>query len=162
MRDTAVNLQYQLQKGQYCLYDMAEAPSTFTGERRCRLKTDAVALAFDRITGEVHQHGKPEFIHLWAKARRRKLRADGALDQANRIVVISGPLPVEEINRCLGHRGYSVHLLRRLPELHHGKYGVKPPQAPNTKARPSGTDPSRSRSSGHTQGAWARSGMAFA
>ncbi len=146
-----MNLQYQLQQGQYCLYDMAEQPSAFTGERRCRLKTAAVALAFDRITGEVHQHGKPEFIELWAKARRRKLRADGALDEANRIVVISGPLPVDEINRCLGNRGYSVHLLRRLPLVPHGKYGVRPP--PSASAAASAFKSARAKT---------RSGMAFA
>ena len=47
-----MDLQYQLKAGSYYLYDMKEAPSPFTGERRFRLKTDTVAIAFDRSTGE--------------------------------------------------------------------------------------------------------------
>ena len=52
-----MDMQYQLKAGSYYLYDMRDTPSAVTGERRFKLKTDTVAIAFDVHTGEVHQHG---------------------------------------------------------------------------------------------------------
>lgn len=116
-----MDLQYQLKAGSYYLYDMRETPSAVTGERRFKLKTDTVAIAFDLHTGEVHQHGSPTRIHSWATMTRRRLRAAGAQEVANDLVVISGPLPVEEINKCLWVKGYCRRLLQRLSTLPHGK-----------------------------------------
>ena len=116
-----MDLQYQLKAGNYYLYDMREAPSAVTGERRCKLKTDSVAIAFDQHTGQVHQHGSPARIQSWALHQRRRLRAAGALDQANGIVVVSGPLPVDELNKCLWINGYCRRMFTRLASLPHGK-----------------------------------------
>ena len=116
-----MDLQYQLKAGNYCLYDMREAPSTVTGERRCRLRTESVAIAFDRRTGQMHQHGSPARIQSWAAHQRRRLRAAGALEEANGIVVVSGPLPVDELNKCLWISGYCARLFARLASLPHGK-----------------------------------------
>ncbi len=116
-----MDLQYQLKAGNYCLYDMREAPSAVTGERRCKLKTDSVAIAFDQHTGQVHQHGSATRIQSWALHQRRRLRAAGALDQANGIVVVSGPLPVDELNKCLWISGYCRRMFTRLASLPHGK-----------------------------------------
>ena len=116
-----MDLQYQLKAGNYCLYDMREAPSAVTGERRCKLKTDSVAIAFDQHTGQVHQHGSATRIQSWALHQRRRLRAAGALDQANGIVVVSGPLPVDELNKCLWISGYCRRMFTRLSSLPHGK-----------------------------------------
>ena len=116
-----MDLQYELKAGNYYLYDMRDAPSAATGERRCRLKTDSVAIAFDQHTGQVHQHGSPARIQSWALHQRRRLRAAGALDQANDIVVVSGPLPVDELNKCLWIRGYCRRMFTRLASLPHGK-----------------------------------------
>lgn len=116
-----MDLQYQLKSGSYYLYDMGDAPSVATGERRWRLKTDNVAIAFDASTGTVHQHGSPARIQSWALGARRRLRAEGAQAAANDIVVVSGPLPVEEINNCLNIHGYCRRLFRRLPTIPHGK-----------------------------------------
>src|SRR6218665_3429150 len=98
---TRMELQYQLKAGSYYLYDLATPPSVATGEHRLKLKTDTVAIAFDASTGHLHEHGSPARIHSWANGARRRLRAAGAQDSANDIVVVSGPLPVEEINKCL-------------------------------------------------------------
>jgi len=100
-----MDLQYQLKAGNYYLYDMRDAPSAVTGERRFKLKTDTVAIAFDLFTGQVHQHGNPTRIQSWAAHHRRRLRAAGALAEANDLVVVSGPLPVDELNKCLWIRG---------------------------------------------------------
>ena len=117
-----MDLQYQLKAGAYYLYDMHEAPSAVTGERRFKLKTDTVAIAFDAHTGQVHQHGSPARIQSWAIHTRRRLRAAGAVQEANDIVVVSGPLPVDELNKCLWIAGYCRRLLQRLASLPHGKF----------------------------------------
>ena len=119
-------LQYQLKEGNYHLYDMSTPASKVTGERRLRLKTDNVALAFDASTGVLHEHGSPLRIHSWATTARRRLRADGSLDSANDIVVVSGPLPVEEINKCLQINGYCRSMFKRLATLPHGKRLARP------------------------------------
>ena len=58
---------------------------------------------------------------MWASNTRRRLRAAGNVASANDIVVVSGPLPVEEINKCLQIDGYCQRLLSRLATLPHGK-----------------------------------------
>ena len=45
-RKNTMDMQYQLKAGSYYLYDMRDTPSVVTGERRFRLKTDTVAIAF--------------------------------------------------------------------------------------------------------------------
>ena len=114
-------LQYELKQGNYHLYDLSTPASKVTGEHRLRLKTDTVAIAFDASTGVLHEHGSPTRIHSWASTARRRLRAAGSLDSANDIVVVSGPLPVDEINKCLRISGYCRSLFRRLGSLPHGK-----------------------------------------
>ncbi|RFO95665.1 hypothetical protein DIC66_16855 [Rhodoferax lacus] len=114
-------LQYQLKEGSYHLYDLSTPASKATGEHRLRLKTDTVAIAFDASTGLLHEHGTPTRIHSWATTTRRRLRAAGALDSANDIVVVSGPLPVDEINKCLEITGYCGSMFRQLSSLPHGK-----------------------------------------
>ena len=128
-----MDLQYQLKAGSYYLYDMRETPSAVTGERRFKLNTDTVAIAFDLHTGEVHQHGSTTRIHSWATMTRRRLRAAGAQEVANDLVVISGPLPVEEINKCLWVRGYVRRMFQRLATLPHGKF-KRPAAGPFRKA----------------------------
>jgi hypothetical protein len=114
--------QYQLKAGHYYLYDMRDTPSAVTGERRFRLRTETVAIAFDLHTGEVHQHGTPTRIHSWALTARRRLRAAGAWESADDIVVVSGPLPIDEINNCLRISGYCRRMFQRLASLPHGKW----------------------------------------
>lgn len=116
-----MDLRYTLEAGSYCLYDMREAPSSVTGKHRLKLRTDLVAVAFDARTGKLHRHGSATRTEAWARHQRRRLRAAGALAQANDIVVISGPLPVDELNKCLQIRGYCRRLLERLATLPHGK-----------------------------------------
>ncbi len=116
-----MKLQYQLKAGSYYLYDMRDTPSAVTGERRFKLKTDLLAIAFDAYTGELHQHGAPARIQSWAATKRRRLRAAGLWQEAADVIVISGPFPVDEINKCLWIKGYCRRLLQRLSSLPHGK-----------------------------------------
>ncbi|GAB4212089.1 MAG: hypothetical protein Fur007_03710 [Rhodoferax sp.] len=124
-----MTLQYQLKEGHYHLYDLSTPPSKVTGEHRLRLKTDNVAIAFEASTGALREHGSPMRIHSWANNTRRRLRAKGALDRANDIVVVSGPLPVDEINKCLKIEGYCRDLFGRLHEIPHGKWISRGAQA---------------------------------
>jgi hypothetical protein len=114
-------LQYQLKEGNYHLYDLSTPASKVTGEHRLRLKTDTVAIAFDRSTGVLHEHGSPLRIHSWATNTRRRLRAAGSWDSAEDIVVVSGPLPVDEVNKCIEIKGYCRSMFTRLSTLPHGK-----------------------------------------
>ena len=116
-----MTLQYQLKDDHYHLYDLSTPASQFTGEHRLQLRTDTVAIAFEVSTGALREHGSPLRIHCWANNTRRRLRASGALDRANDLVVVSGPLPVDEINKCLKIDGYCRDLFTRLHELPHGK-----------------------------------------
>lgn len=115
------HLRYQLKAGHYYLYDMRDEPSAITGERRFRLKTELVAIAFDLATGLVCQHGHPTRIHAWALGVRRKLRTAGDWEAADSLIVVSGPLPEDEINKCLRIRGYCRWMFQRLATLPHGK-----------------------------------------
>ena len=115
------HLRYQLKAGQYCLYDVRDTPCVVSGERRFRLRTDLVAIAFDQVTGQVLEHGSAARINAWALGARRRLRLAGHAQAANRVVVISGPLPVEELNKCLSISGYCRWMLRKLAQLPHGK-----------------------------------------
>jgi hypothetical protein len=117
----AMELQYELREGAYHLYDMSTPPSKATGERRLRLRTDDVAIAFDARTGVLHEHGSPMRIQSWALNTRRRLRSSGELAQANDIVVVSGPLPVDEINKCLRIQGYCRRMFSQLATMPHGK-----------------------------------------
>lgn len=122
-----MQLQYELKEGAYHLYDMSTPASTATGQRKLRLCTDNVAIAFDASTGALHEHGSPLRIQTWASNTRRRLRSTGAVAQANDIVVVSGPLPVEEINKCLRIDGYCRNMFARLDKLPHGKrIGTRP------------------------------------
>ncbi len=83
-------------------------------------------------TGKVHQHGSPTRIQSWANNTRRRLRAAGAQQEANDIVVVSGPLPVDELNKCLWVSGYVRRMFSRLATLPHGK--LQRPAEPFRKA----------------------------
>lgn len=121
LQGITMELQYQLKGGSYCLVDMTQPPSPVTGERPVRLKTDNVAIAFEASTGMLREHGSPARIQLWFSRMRRTLHAQGDAHLANDLVMISGPLPVDEINKCLWISGYCRRLWKRLGTLPNGK-----------------------------------------
>ena len=86
--------------------DMREAPSAVTGERRFKLKPTPLRLLFDVHTGKVRQHGSPTRIQSWITTPAAACVRAGAQQEANDIVVVSGPLPVDELNKCLWVSGY--------------------------------------------------------
>jgi hypothetical protein len=42
-------------------------------------------------------------------------------------VVVSGPLPVDELNKCIRISGYCRHMFNRLATLPHGKLLARKP-----------------------------------
>lgn len=98
---------YQLNCGQYVLH----RGSTPVGR-----PLDEVAIAFDRDEGVLHKHGSPEFVNNWAEETRAKLRAAGSNleDWATALTVVSGRIPVDELNSCLSSSGYVLQLWAKL------------------------------------------------
>lgn len=130
------HFEYQLKAGQYHLYDLRDAPSVVTGERRWRLQVDAVALAFDETTGEVLEHGRPERVWSWAATRRRQMRMARQWERAAALIVISGPFPIPDLNRCLREAGYVAKLFKRLATLPNGKSSfIRPPSSAQSATR---------------------------
>jgi hypothetical protein len=43
------------------------------------------------------------------------VRAAGSWDSVEDIVVVSGPLPVDEVNKCIEIKGYCRSMFTRLP-----------------------------------------------
>lgn len=122
MEEFAMDLQYQLKAGSYYLYDLSETPSAVTGQRRYKLQTSTVAVAFNCRTGKIHEHGAPARIQSWAAHTRRRLRAAGADEEANDLVVVDGPWPVDELNKCLWSSVYCRRIFQRIASLPHGKW----------------------------------------
>ncbi|QMI49740.1 hypothetical protein [Burkholderia sp. MBR-1] len=106
--------EYVLHHGSYYLYDMEQRPNPLTGERTIITMTDEIAIAFDLKNGIMHKHGRPEVVHAWTTAARRKLTEAGHSDLAKDITVIIGKFPVAEINMCLSTTGYVLQLYEKL------------------------------------------------
>jgi hypothetical protein len=110
-----MSLEYVLEHGSYVLYDMDTEPSGLTGNREILHCCDEVAIAFDRDSGTLHKHGDPARVMAWADQARAKLRqVPGGNVLADALVVISGKLPLEEVNKCLAITGYCAIMARRL------------------------------------------------
>ena len=92
-----------------------------TGERRFRLKTDLVAIAFDLFTGEVHQHGNPTRIQSWAATTAAACALLVPWPRPTIWWWYSGPLPVDELNKCLAFAATAAACSSAWPSLPHGK-----------------------------------------
>lgn len=105
---------YSLNAGQYVLMD---------GDSPVGRVLDEVSIALDKVDGTLHKHGSPESVQRWHTAAQQKLRAAGAGEWADNLVVITGRFPLDELNSCLTHTGYAGRLylkalageLQRLP-----------------------------------------------
>jgi len=71
---------------------------------------DEIAVAFsfdptDPIPGTLHKHGSFENVNKWAQEAIAKLSVN-CKDLASQITVVSGKIPLEEINRMIDISGY--------------------------------------------------------
>lgn len=113
-----MDLQYVVEHGSYVLYDMSEPPSCLTGRREIHLQCDEPALAFDSESGTLHKHGDVAQVTAWTERARAKFRDAGFPEMADGLVVLSGKLPLEDLNKCLSHTGYCKVLLERMKREH--------------------------------------------
>lgn len=112
-----MNLQYEIRSGSYYLVDLDEPPNRISHQRDIHLMTDEIAICFDRSSGTLHKHGNPESVGNWAAKAQAKYRDAGYSEMANDLIVVSGKLPVEEINRCIANSGYCSTFYNKLASL---------------------------------------------
>lgn len=75
---------------------------------------EAVALAFDCATGELLSHGEPARVQTWATLTVKRLANSFHFEEADKLVVITGRLPIAQVNRCLQEFGYCKEFYERL------------------------------------------------
>lgn len=100
-----MTLQYRLVANKYQLYDN-DAPSGRSSA--------SLAVAFDRSTGVLHQHGEPAMVQTWAKLALGRFVKDRHREAAENLVVISGRLPLDEVNACLRTPDYARVFYKRV------------------------------------------------
>jgi hypothetical protein len=115
--EVEMSLRYEIQHGSYYLLDRTKPRSALSPQPEVRLMADEIALAFDRESGTLHKHGKPETVELWATGARKTFRDGGFPDMAEDIIVMSGKFPIEELNKCLECTGYCLDLYKKLSTL---------------------------------------------
>jgi len=54
------------------------------------------------IRGSLHKHGDPKTVKQWADTARSALRKE----MFGEMILITGPIPIEEINRMISTTGY--------------------------------------------------------
>lgn len=97
--------EYRFNAGQY-VFHVNGTPTT--------RPADTVALAIDTDEGTLHKHGNPESVSDWYVKTRQKLREAGCETWADRLVVIEGRFPLDEINKCISAGGYGKFFLDKL------------------------------------------------
>jgi len=104
---------YEYDDGWYFLLDET---------RQCLWSGKEIAVGFsydpddDPIPGTLHKHGSPEAINKWAAEQRKLLSAAGLQDMAKRIIVVSGQIPVEDLNKIISISGYVGIWYKRMQE----------------------------------------------
>lgn len=96
-----MNYDYRLNCGQYVLH--------LDGKPVGKVLDD-IALAIDAENGILRKHGEVAMVEAWAKKEREKLRPYFP-QLADSLVVLSGRLPLAEVNKCLKNSGFGEKLL---------------------------------------------------
>ncbi|MNR71491.1 hypothetical protein D3C71_21170 [compost metagenome] len=89
---------YQMNCGQYVLH---------RGDKPIGRVLDEVALVIDLDTGSLLKHGAVDLVSKWLQDYRLKLQAM-LPEAAEKVVMLSGRIPVDELNRALTTSGYAV------------------------------------------------------
>ena len=98
-------LEYRLIANQYVLHSDGKPSGR---------PLEAVALAFDKETGELLSHGEPARVQTWATLTVKRLANSFHFEEADKLVVITGRLPIAQLNRCLQEYGYCKEFYARL------------------------------------------------
>jgi len=75
---------------------------------------ELVSIAFDRVTGELFLHGEPARVQTWSNLTVKRLANSCHFDEADTVVVITGRLPLAQLNRCIQEPGYCREFYERL------------------------------------------------
>lgn len=84
-----------------------------------------VAIAFDKETAVLFKHGVPALVNDWAtRARRTLSKLDDAIgtavgltnEMAKDIIVIEGPIPLDELNKIITITGYIGRYYKSMQE----------------------------------------------
>lgn len=73
-----------------------------------------VAVCFDKENGVLHKHGNHEMVSRWFQNSRKKLIEGGAGFMADDLMVICGPIELEELNRMISTSGYCKRYLEKM------------------------------------------------
>jgi hypothetical protein len=98
-----MKIEYAIKEGRYFL--QIEGIEKVVGEQ--------VAIAFDLDTWVVLKHGAPSLVVDWVRDAKRQFLKVGNLYNAAQLTVISGAIPVEELNKIVSTSGYLEHFLGR-------------------------------------------------
>lgn len=104
-------LRYRMEGTEYALVDEHD---------RIHWAGEEVAVAFtfspdeQDMEGTMHKHGSPEEANAWAEKTRKKLTDAGHSDMANEIIVVSGKISLEDLNKIIEISGYVGIWYKRL------------------------------------------------
>lgn len=76
--------------------------------------TAQLSLAFDRKSGALYKHGEPAMVQTWATLALKRLVGSGRQGDARDLVVVTGQIPLAEVNRCLEGGNYCAEFYERL------------------------------------------------
>lgn len=94
--------QYRLIDGAYVLHK---------GEEPIGRPLQGVAMAFDGDDGVLFKHGCPQVVQSWYDKTRSKLlqaasHSDAPTDLLAPLKIVTGPIPLNELNKCITITGY--------------------------------------------------------
>lgn len=100
--------EYQFNCGQYVYFRDGEPVTR---------PADTIALFIDTEDGTLHKHGDPAAVRRHHQVTSEKFRSSDSSEVrewANKLIVVEGRFPLEEINRVLSTTGYAKHFYEKL------------------------------------------------
>ncbi len=76
--------------------------------------TENLSIAFDKVKGTLYQQGQPAMVNTWALSARRRFALSANNSAARNLVVVSGKIPLSEINHFLQKLNYGAEFYTRL------------------------------------------------
>lgn len=100
----------------YRIVETVEGPRyvLHDGEEPIGAPLEEVSVCFDKESGVLHKHGALDSVTAWFNKSRQKLSDAGFQDMANELTVVTGPIPLEELNRMISTSGYCGRYFKRM------------------------------------------------
>ncbi len=100
-----MTLEYRLLANQYHLHDNGKPSGRAMPQ---------ISLAFDREKGTLYKHGEPAMVQTWARLALSRMVGGEQHEAAQNLVVVTGRLPLDEVNLCLSSKVYAREFYERL------------------------------------------------